>query len=635
LNKKIVYIIYGVSGCGKSTVGKALAKQLATPFYDADDFHPQSNIKKMSQGIPLDDGDRNPWLLQLANQIRAWHETTGAVLACSALKNSYRDLLESVDSAYIRWVYLEGDYDLIANRLQKREDHFFDKALLASQFETLEKPFRGITISIVDSIEKIIQEIVTTLKTTKQQLGLVGLGVMGKSLAKNLLSRDIDIAVYNRQVKDKEVDIAKDFVSENSKSNVLGFDNISAFINSLSQPRTVILMVNAGKAVDMVIEEMVPHLDAGDCIVDGGNSYFKDTERRQLQLEKLDINFLGTGISGGEKGALEGPSIMPGGNKKGYEIAGKYLEIIAAKDNNGNPCCTYVGSGSSGHFIKMVHNGIEYAEMQLIAEIYHFLRFYVQKTPEAIANIFQTWRQQGKNSYLLEITSEILLKKEGSEYLIDKILDKAGQKGTGGWTVSAALDQGVAISNISEAVVARILSSKKTDRVEASRLYEVRDISEIANVDIKDIEKAYEIASVCNHHIGFDLIQRISESNKWGLNLSEIARIWTNGCIIRSELMEKLSKLFRDNNEQEILMFPEMVSNIKLHLTTLTNVVSSGLMAQCPLPVLSATANYILTYTSENTSANMIQAQRDFFGAHTYQRIDKPHTEYFHTNWKN
>jgi len=327
---------------------------------------------------------------------------------------------------------------------------------------------------------------------------------------------------------------------------------------------------------------------------------------------------------------------MPGGSKDAYKIAGKYLEAIAAQDNHSKPCCTYVGSGNSGHFIKMVHNGIEYAEMQLIAEIYYFLRYHMGKKPEEIATIFESWCKHGKNSYLLEITSKILQKKEGDAYLIDKILDKAGQKGTGGWTVTAAFEQGVAVSNISESVVARILSSRKKQRIEASKIY-TNDIKSTAqsSVEIEDLEKAFEIASICNHHMGFDLIQKTSAEKNWGVNLSEVARIWTNGCIIRSELMEHLSVLFKKNQEQEILLFPEIVSIVKQDIPRLTKVVSSGLQKQCPLPVLSATANYILTYVSENTSANMIQAQRDFFGAHTYQRVDSPLDQSFHTNWEN
>ncbi len=636
MKRKKIYIVYGVSGCGKTSVGKELSITLGIPFYDADDFHTEHNKKKMASGNPLDDNDRRPWLLKLAREIKQWHQTTGAVLACSALKNSYRDLLESVDSKYIQWIFLEGDYDLIAHRLQKRQDHFFDSTLLTSQFETLEKPFRGIKINVAGSVENIVEEISTALNKEKKQLGLIGLGVMGRSLAKNLVSKHIPIAVYNRHVDGKEVDIAKSFAQDYPETDVLGFDDISLFLETLSTPRIVMLMVNAGKAVDMVIEELIPHLKPGDCIIDGGNSYFKDTEERTQKLEKLGLHFLGTGISGGEKGALEGPSIMPGGREQGYEIAGNYLETIAAKDANGRPCCTYVGSGSSGHFIKMVHNGIEYAEMQLLAEIYHFLRFYIGKTPIEIAQVFDSWRGQGKNSYLLEITAKILQKKEGSTYLIDQILDKAGQKGTGGWTVSAALEEGVAISNISEAVVARILSSRKTERLKASKVYTInKENHDLSNISLEDLEKAFEIASICNHHIGFDLIQKTSKSKEWGLNLSEVARIWTNGCIIRSELMEKLSVLFIQGNEQEILMFPEVVDKINVGIDALTQTVAKGLSAGCPLPILSSTLNYILTYASEKTSANMIQAQRDFFGAHTYQRVDKPWDQYFHTNWEN
>ncbi|GAA4271696.1 NADP-dependent phosphogluconate dehydrogenase [Aquimarina gracilis] len=635
MGKRIIYIVYGVSGCGKTTVGKELSKKLAIPFYDADDFHSQQNKQKMATGMPLDDNDRKPWLLRLAQEIGKWHISTGAVLACSALKNSYRDLLESIDSKYIQWIYLQGSYDLIAQRLQKRQDHFFDATLLTSQFETLEKPFRGIIVNIEDIVENIIDNIMMILDGTKQEIGLIGLGIMGKSLAKNLISKNFRVSVYNRQVKGKEVDVAQNFVNDHPNDNVLGFDDIPLFVYSLAKPRVIILMVNAGKAVDAVIDELLPYLNPEDCLIDGGNSHFKDTDRRISKLDKLGINFLGTGISGGEQGALKGPSMMPGGSKSGYELAGTYLESIAAKDKFGNSCCSFLGLGSSGHFVKMVHNGIEYAEMQLIAEIYHLLRFYVGKSPKEIATIFDSWCKQGKKSYLLEITAKILRTKEGNEYLIDKILDKAGQKGTGSWTITAALEEGVAISNIFDAVAARSLSSQKMQRIEAAKAYSLQDSNvPPLNINLDYLEKSFEIANISNHHIGFDLIQKTSKSNNWQLNLSEIARIWTNGCIIRSELMEELSLLFGKENDTEILMFPEIIDKVKPGISALANIVALGLLAQCSLPVLSSTINYVLTYTSKNTSANMIQAQRDFFGAHTYQRIDRPWDQYFHTNWK-
>ncbi|WP_298319110.1 NADP-dependent phosphogluconate dehydrogenase [uncultured Aquimarina sp.] len=637
MSKGIVYIIYGVSGSGKTTIGKKLAKDLDIPFFDADDFHPESNIKKMSDGFPLDDTDREPWLQKIANEIKVWNTKNGAVLACSALKTKYRKTLGSIDEKYIKWIFLEGSYDMISKRMQARKNHFFKKEMLVSQFETLERPEKGIVITVDKSSDEIVNEIKSKLDTNRSQLGLIGLGVMGKSLAKNLLSKNFTLSVYNRQVDDYEVDIAKKFVKEQPDNHiVLGFDNLKSFVDSIEQPRTIILMVNAGKPVDVVIEALVPFLSKDDCIVDGGNSHYKSTLERSDRLIDKGIHFLGAGISGGEEGALKGPSIMPGGSKKAYNRSGIFLEAIAARDKANNPCCEYIGPEGSGHYVKMVHNGIEYAEMQLLAETYHVLRFYAKKNPDQIAAIFNIWRNNGLDSYLLEITADILLKKEGDDFLIDKVLDKAGQKGTGGWSTNAALEVGMPLSTISESVMARNISGIKSKRVEASEKYQLKtsSISSSDAIFIENLEKAFRTASVINHHIGFELIKEASNEYNWELNLSKIARIWTNGCIIRSDLMEQIWKLFLNNNDTSLLLLPDIIATVKSDIHSLTETVAVGLTSGFSLPVFSAAANYFLAYTSAQSSANIIQAQRDYFGAHTYQRVDTSLDEYFHTNWK-
>ncbi|WP_233557649.1 NADP-dependent phosphogluconate dehydrogenase [Aquimarina sp. AD1] len=637
MSKSIIYIVYGVSGSGKTTVGKALAKELNIPFFDADDFHPEENIKKMSTGFPLDDSDREPWLKKLASEIVVWNTNKGAVLACSALKKAYRKTLQSIDSKYVKWIFLDGSFDLISNRLEARKDHFFKKEMLFSQFEALEQPEDGISINIDKSVDQIMSEIRTTLNTDKSQLGLIGLGVMGKSLAKNLLSKNFKLSVYNRHVDHIEVNVAKNFVAEESKyQTLLGFDDLKEFVDSLEQPRTIMLMVNAGKPVDLVIDELLRYLSEEDCIIDGGNSHYKATLERSKRLEERGIHFLGTGISGGEEGALKGPSIMPGGSKTAYNRSGKYLEAIAARDKNNRSCCTYIGPEGSGHFVKMVHNGIEYAEMQLLAETYHMLRFYAHKTPAEIATVFNDWIKKGLKSYLLEITSDLLLKTEGEDFLIDKILDKAGQKGTGGWSTNAALELGVSLPTISESVMARNVSGIKSERVKASEIYQLKTSDYPANdiVFIENLEKAFKATSIINHHIGFQLLNEASATYQWGLNLSEIASIWTNGCIIRSNLMEQMAVLFVENNGIPLLLFPEVVSTMKSTIDSLSETVATGLKSGFSLPVLSAAANYFFAYTSAQSSANIIQAQRDYFGAHTYQRVDQPIDQYFHTNWK-
>ncbi|WP_339655279.1 gluconokinase, GntK/IdnK-type, partial [uncultured Salegentibacter sp.] len=390
-----VYIVMGVSGSGKTTIGKLLAKELNLPFYDADDFHPSENVEKMKNGIPLQDEDRKGWLAILAENIQKWEQGDGAVLACSALKEKYRQQLTSIPEEYLKWIFLSADFEVILERLKARKGHYFKPELLTSQFETLEEPQYGLRVNVNTSEENILKEIMTKLKAPKAEIGLIGLGVMGKSLALNLLSKNINVSVFNRQVPGLEENIAKNFVQENAeKYTFQGFDDLKEFVSSLNRPRKVLLMVNAGAAVDAVIESLLPFLEKGDIITDGGNSHYKDTWRREKMLREQGIHFIGCGISGGEEGALKGPSIMPGGSAEAYKQMGPLLEKIAAKDKTGNPCCTHIGPDGSGHFVKMVHNGIEYAEMQLIAETYHFLRFYTNSKPKAIASLFEAWNKK-------------------------------------------------------------------------------------------------------------------------------------------------------------------------------------------------------------------------------------------------
>lgn len=471
--------------------------------------------------------------------------------------------------------------------------------------------------------------------TAKSEIGLIGLGVMGKSLAINMAGKGFQLSVYNRHVPDIEELVAEKFISgDPNLSHLKGFDNINEFLDSLEKPRNILLMVNAGKAVDEIIAELLPHLQPEDVIIDGGNSHYQDTMRRTIALHAEGIYLLGTGISGGEEGAIKGPSIMPGGDTLAYDRVGRYLEEIAAKDKQGLPCCTYIGPTGAGHFVKMVHNGIEYAEMQLITELYHLLRYYALVEPEEIANIFESWGKQGFSSYILEITIAILRRREGGELLLDKILDAAKQKNTGGWTAEAAFRLGVPLNTISEAVMARLISSKKAERVQAMDLYGKlgeADRKRATDEFSKKLLSTYINAGIINHAIGFDLLKEASGQYDWKLNLSEIARIWTNGCIIRSDLMESLVDLLK--NEDPLLQQPVIVEKVKGNLEDFTGIVAEGLRSKHPLPVLSAALNYFLSYTSGDLPANLIQAQRDYFGAHTYQRKDKPPEEHFHTAW--
>ena len=632
----MVFIIAGVSGSGKTTIGKLLSKKLELPFYDADDFHPPENVAKMAGGIPLQDEDRELWLQTLANNIKNWNSENGAILACSALKEKYREKLQGYPRQAITWILLNADYEVVLNRLSSRTDHYFKPSLLQSQFAALEIPDYGLHIDINKSKDQIIEEIMKKLEHPKSQIGLLGLGVMGKSIALNLASKEIKVSVYNRHVDRLEVDIAKNFAESNMKDhNFPWFDELKDFVDSLETPRKILLMVNAGETVDVVIKDLLPFLKKGDLIIDGGNSHYKDTRRREQDLKEIGVLFMGMGVSGGEEGALKGPSIMPGGSQEAYKRVGKIFEKIAARDVDGKPCCIHIGPDGAGHFVKMLHNGIEYGEMQLIAEIYHYLRFSIKVEPMEIADLFKKWNLEMK-SYLLEISADILETKEGGGFLIDKILDAAKQKGTGGWSTNAALELGIPFDTITAAVMARNISAKKEERLKAMDLYGVSTCQENIqeNFNSSELYSAYKTVSIINHAIGFDLLSEASREYEWDLDLSEIARLWTNGCIIRSAFMEDLIRIFKDRPGENILTHPEIVTYIKNTKDTLTKITSEALVSGIPIPVLSAGANYLLGYISGQTSANMIQAQRDYFGAHTYERTDKTRGEFFHTQWK-
>ena len=625
-----IYIVMGVSGVGKTTIGKEIAQKLKIPFYDADDFHPPSNKDKMASGIPLQDEDRWPWLDAIVAQYPQW-KTKGAVLACSSLKESYRNRLK-VDQKQIVTIYLSASFTFVQQRLAARTDHFFNPTLLQSQFDTLEAPKSGIICDATLDIDALVQHIMNTMKEqTPSQLGLIGLGVMGKSLSRNFANHNITMSLYNRHVDGVEENVAVQFVDAYPElKDSRGFDAVEAFVGSLSLPRKIFLMVNAGPAVDAVVASLTPYLSKGDIIMDGGNSHYLETERRVKDLHEKGIHFLGVGVSGGEEGALKGPSIMPGGTTEAYEHVGPLLETIAARDTQGNACCAKVGSGGSGHFVKMIHNGIEYAEMQLIAEVYDILRHHGKLSLEEIAQTFDAWNDGEENSYLLEISSKIVRKTEEGQPLIDVILDKAQQKGTGSWSTTAALQIGAPFDTIAQAVLARIISSEKDQRVKGQQLYNIQR-EEIKNLDIATIKSAYQTARIINHTIGFETLRKASAHYHWALHLSEIARIWTNGCIIRSKLMEQLIPIL-DGFDDTILFHESVIPQIKEGQSALKQTVQKAMGAGASIPVFSASLSYFNAMIQGDSSASMIQAQRDFFGAHTYERKDKEGS--FHTVWE-
>ncbi|MEM5567080.1 NADP-dependent phosphogluconate dehydrogenase [Psychroserpens sp. AS72] len=625
--KKVIFVM-GVSGCGKSTIGKLLSEDLKIPFFDGDDFHPEHNVLKMSSGQALNDDDRQGWLETLNNLAKDQLAKNSCVIVCSALKQKYRDILSRDIQSETKWVHLSGSFEQIFKRINSRPDHFMPAELLTSQFDILEHPKNALQIDISLSPEQIIKTINKELMATSE-FGLFGLGVMGKSLCRNLANNGFKISMFNRHVDGIEEDIAKNFKAQYSElSQAEAFDDISAFVNSLQQPRRIMLMVNAGKTIDYVIEDLLPHLSENDIVIDGGNSNYVKTKERYEYLKTKNIHFIGTGVSGGEEGALKGPSIMPSGDRDAYDNVKVFLEKISAKDKNGLPCCTYVGPEGSGHFIKMVHNGVEYVEMQLLAEVSTILEALGQN-PDDIANTLEGWRTTA-SSYLLEITTAIFRKKEGDDWLVNKILDKAGNKGTGNWTTIASAELGVPSTLIASALFSRYISFYKEERLQLHQNFRTIVSSEM-NITTNDVLEAYQFARIINHYQGFKLIAEASNKFSWNLNLSEIARIWTNGCIIRSTLMEDLVEIFKETTN--ILTNSELIEHINQYKPSAKKVVSQCVLNDITTPALGEAIQFLNGITTTYASANIIQAQRDYFGAHTYQRLDDDSGKSYHTNW--
>ena len=625
-----VYVLMGVSGAGKTTVGRRLAKRLQLPFYDGDDFHPQANVDKMAGGEALDDADRAGWLDQLNQLARGISAKKGGVIACSALKHGYRKTLRA-GVPRLQFIYLEGDEALLRERLEKREQHFAKADLLPSQMAILEPPTTAVRISIDQPVADMVNEIVA--RTSQGGFGLVGLGVMGKSLARNLAGHGVKLSLYNRHVEGVEERVAARFIAAHPElSSALAFDELAPFVASLEAPRKLFLMVNAGKVVDIVIAALRPLLSKGDIIIDGGNSHPDDTQRRITDLERDEIHLIGCGVSGGERGALEGPALMPGGPQAAYERVAPFLELIAAKDQRGGPCCTYIGPGGSGHFVKMAHNGIEYAEMQLLAELYQLQR-KSNRPPDDTAAFFRSLNATPVNSYLQEITAVIANHREADGYVIDTILDEAGSKGTGSWTTVAIAQLGVPATMIPAALLARYLSAQKAERRRAESVYAIgmNYTQEALPLDDQLLTEAYYAAKLINHHQGFALLRTASQTYRWDLNLAEIARVWTNGCIIRSALMEELVQWLAD--ERPLLLQPEFIQRLRPLIPSLDELVALGAARRAALPCFAAAAQFLHGYAEAEGSASMIQAQRDYFGAHTYRRNDRDASEVFHTEW--
>ena len=389
-------------------------------------------------------------------------------------------------------------------------------------------------------------------------------------------------------------------------------------------------MVNAGKITDMVIEDLLPFLTEGDILIDGGNSNYLDTKQRFDYLKSKNIHFVGAGVSGGEEGALKGPSIMPGGSKEIYKVVAPYLETIAAKDDNNLPCCAFIGNEGSGHFVKMVHNGIEYVEMQLLAEVVDILKA-TGKNLDKIADVLEAWKAKA-DSYLLDITIKVLRKKENDNWLVNKIVDKAGNKGTGNWTTIATAELGMPSTLIASALFARYTSFFKEDRVELNKIFKTESVSSKVDLEVEDVLKAYQFARIVNHYQGFKLISQASKVYNWDLNLSELARVWTNGCIIKSNLMKDLVETLKATDN--LLNDQKFIEQIKGFKPSANKVVAACVLYELTVSCFSDSVQFFNGITTANSSANIIQAQRDVFGAHTYQRTDDISGKFHHTNWE-
>jgi len=466
-------------------------------------------------------------------------------------------------------------------------------------------------------------------------IGLIGLAVMGENLILNMESKGFTVAAYNRTTS--KVD---DFVEGRAKGKkIIGTKSIPDFVKALKKPRKIMIMVRAGSPVDETIKGLLPHLEKGDIIVDGGNSNYEDTNRRIKELEPQGFKFFGAGVSGGEDGALKGPSIMPGGSEDAWQHLKPIFQKIAAKVEDGTPCCDYVGPAGSGHFVKMVHNGIEYGDMQLISEAYFLMKKHLGLNNQEIADTFDEWNKGDLDSYLIEITRDIFRKKdeETGEYVLDLIVDAAGQKGTGKWTVVNGLDLGAPVTLIGEAVFARTLSSQKEQRVTASKILKGPpavpfngDRKQFLN-DIRDSIYASKIVSYAQ---GYVLMGQAAKEFKWELNYGGIALMWRGGCIIRSKFLGKIKEAFDKNHDLENMLlddfFQQKISNAQAGWR---RVASAAVLNGYPIPALSTALAYYDGVRQATLPANLIQAQRDYFGAHTYERVDKPRGQFFHTNW--
>jgi 6-phosphogluconate dehydrogenase len=631
----------GVSGCGKTTIARRLSEFYKVPFVEGDDYHSDSNKAKMKSGIPLTDADRKPWLEALAAKMASLHDK-GYVVACSALKKKYHAILCGNGGNNYITIWLDGEKEIIRNRLENRNGHYMPASLLDSQYDVLEVPEAAIRIDIGLSPEEQIKTIANllsernrmnkseskNLSKVKGDIGIIGLGVMGKALARNFSSRGYKVAVYNAPLPGEE-HVAAEFVKAWPEDNFIFNDSLKEFADHLDKPKKVLLMIKAGEPVDEMIDQLSPLMEAGDIVIDAGNSYYKDTVRRARHCNGLGFSFVGMGVSGGEEGALKGPAIMPAGDESAKMALMPLLKNIAAQAD-GHPCVRWVATDGAGHFVKMIHNGIEYADMQLLSEVYGIYKYGYQYDNETIVKNLNDWKNSAHNSYLLDITIDIIKKKVAGMYVLDTILDVAGHKGTGLWTSEESLKLGVAAPSIISAMQQRIVSSEKALR----ESFPDPGKSDWKMPYHKTVKNGFLFCRMIALIEGFHIIIKAAKQYHWNINLNDVVAIWRGGCIIRSDILVIIREALKEGHQINHLMDSE---HIRIFLEELYPDAIKLAMAVVPLrlstPGIHAAINYYKSITSPTLPVNMIQAQRDYFGAHTYRRVDDRETP-VHTDWQ-
>lgn len=470
------------------------------------------------------------------------------------------------------------------------------------------------------------------MNDTSADIAVIGLAVMGQNLILNMNDHGFKVIAYNRTVAR-----TREFLSgPAADTNIIGAESLQEVVDGLSSPRKIMLMVRAGDAVDQTIEQLLPLLDDGDLIIDGGNANFTDTQRRAVDLKAKNIRFVGSGVSGGEEGARHGPSLMPGGNPEAWPLIKDLFQSIAAKTDDGTPCCDWVGDNGAGHFVKMVHNGIEYGDMQLICEAYHFMQSYLSMDNLQMQQVFRQWNDGDLGSYLIEITGDILGYQHDGQFVVDIIQDRAGQKGTGKWTAINALDLGIPLTLIAEAVYARTLSALKDERVSAEQILQGPQVTpaQSAGEWVTPLGEALLASKMVSYAQGFMLMRAAAEEYQWSIDYGAVAQMWRGGCIIRSVFLDDIKAAFQQSPELASLLIDDYFAKAVMNAqTSWRKVIAKGVEVGIPMPAMSSALAFFDGYRTGRLPANLLQAQRDYFGAHTYERIDKPAGEWFHTDW--